>query len=64
MMTPNITNILLESFNKGLLTAAAFIPNLLAGIIILLIGIIIASIVKRIVIEVLNALKVDSYLIR
>ena len=63
-MAPDITNTLLTSLNKGLLGAAAFLPNFLAGIVILLIGVIIASIVKRIVVEVFNALKVESYLKR
>lgn len=61
-MAPNIANTLLASINKGLLTAAAFLPNIIAGIVILLIGIIIASVIKRVVIEVLNVLKVEVYL--
>lgn len=63
-MESNITNTFLASFNKGIYGAAAFFPNFLIGIIILLIGVIIASVVKRIIIEVLNALKVESYLKR
>jgi hypothetical protein len=61
-MAPDITNTLLASLNKGLLTTAAFLPNFIAGIIILIVGIIIASIIKRIVLEVFNALKVETYL--
>lgn len=61
-MAPNIANTLLASINKGLLTAAAFLPNIIAGVVILLIGIIIASVIKRVVIEVLNVLKVEVYL--
>ncbi len=63
-MVPNVANTLLDSLNRGLLTAAAFIPNLLSGIVILLIGIVIGAIVKRIIIEVLHALKVELYLKR
>jgi len=61
-MTSNIGNSIIESLNKGLLGAASFLPNFIAGIVILLIGIILSSIVKRIVIEILNALKIETYL--
>jgi hypothetical protein len=63
-MGPNIANIFISSLNKGLFSAAAFLPNFIAGLVILLIGIILASIVKRIVLEVLSALKVETYLKR
>jgi len=63
-MGSNITNTFLNSLNKGIFNTAAFFPNFLIGIVTLLIGIIIASIVKRIIIEVLNALKVETYLRR
>lgn len=61
-MAPNIANSIISSLNRGLFSAAAFLPNFIAGIIILLIGVILASIVKRVVIEILNALKVETYL--
>lgn len=61
-MAPNIANSIMQSLNKGLFGAAAFLPNFIAGFVILLIGIILASIVKRIFIEILNALKVETYL--
>lgn len=63
-MGNNITETFLSSINRGIFNTAAFLPNFITGIIIILIGIILASIVKRIVIEVLNALKVESYLKR
>lgn len=63
-MTPNIGNSIIVSLNKGLSGAAAFLPNFIAGIIILLIGILLSSIVKRLVIEILNALKIETYLRR
>ncbi|HSW48197.1 MAG TPA: hypothetical protein VLG67_03900 [Candidatus Saccharimonadales bacterium] len=62
MVGSNITDTFLASLNKGLFNTAAFFPNFLIGIIILLIGIIIASIVKKIVIEIFNVLKVETYL--
>ncbi len=61
-MTPNVGDTILNSLNDALRAAGAFIPNLIAGIIILLIGIILASIVKRLVVELLNAVKLDEFL--
>lgn len=61
-MTGNIGNTLLGSLNTSLLAAAAFLPNIIAGIVILLIGIILASIVRRIVVEILHALRIEEYL--
>ncbi len=61
-MSPNIAETFLSSLNKGLFSAAAFLPNFFAGIIIILIGVILASLVKRLVTEILNALKVETYL--
>ncbi len=63
-MSPNIAETFISSLNRGLFSAAAFLPNFIIGIIIILIGIILASIVRRIVTEVLNALKVETYLKR
>jgi small-conductance mechanosensitive channel len=63
-METNITNTFLSSINRGIFNTAAFLPNFITGIIIILIGIILASIVKKIVTEVLNALKVETYLRR
>lgn len=63
-MDSNITNTFLASLSKGIYSTAAFFPNFLIGIILLLIGIIIASVVKRLVIELLNVLKVEVYLRR
>ncbi len=61
-MTPNITDTIFVSLNKGLAGTAGFLPNFIGGIIILLIGIILASIVKKIFIEILNTLKIETYL--
>lgn len=59
---PNVANTLLQSLNQGLFTAAAFVPNLISGIVILLIGILLASLVRRFIIELLGALKIEHYL--
>lgn len=63
-MGTDIAQTFLTSINRGIINTAAFLPNFITGIIIILIGIILASIVKRIVTEVLNALKVETYLKR
>lgn len=61
---PNVADTLLDSLNRGLVTAASFIPNLISGIIILLIGIVIAAVVKGVLLGIFNALKVNAYLKR
>lgn len=58
----NITETIISSLNQGLYSVIAFLPSFFAGLIILLIGIILASIVKRLVVGLLNALKVETYL--
>ena len=63
-MTGNIGNTLLTFLNRAFLAAALFIPNLIAGIVILLIGIVLGSIVKRIVIQIFRTLNVETYLRR
>lgn len=61
---PNVADTLLDSLNRGLITTAAFVPNLISGILILLIGIVLAAIVKGVLLGVFNALKVNAYLKR
>lgn len=61
-MNGNVGSSLLEFLNRSFLAVAAFIPNLLAGIVILLIGIILGSIVKRVVQGLFKALNVETYL--
>ena len=61
-MMPNVLTTLLDSLNQGLYAAVSFLPNLIVGIIILLIGIIIASFVKQLVIKILHAIHVETYL--
>lgn len=63
-MQPNVLTTLLESLNQGLYAAVAFLPNLIVGILILLIGIILASFIKTLVIKLLNSIHVDTYLER
>lgn len=61
-MVPNVLNTLLDSLNQGLATTVAFLPNILVGIIILLIGIVIASFIKQLVIKIFQSVHLDSYL--
>lgn len=58
----NISDTLLASINNAVLAISLFVPKFLAGLVVLLIGIIIASILKRVVVEVLRTLKVEAFL--
>ncbi len=61
-MPTNYSETLIASLNNALLGITLFIPKFLAGLVILLIGIVIASILKRVVVEVFRALKVEAFL--
>lgn len=63
-MRGNVGDTLVGSIREGFYAAATFLPNFIAGLIILLIGIIVCSIVKRIVLSIFDALKLESYLHR
>ena len=55
---------LLASINSGIQGVVVFIPKFIAGLIILLIGIIIASLLKQIILSFFKTLKVESTLKR
>lgn len=61
-MTPNVLNTLLDSLNEGLYAVVSFLPNLIVGFLILLIGVLIASFVKQLIIKLLISLHIDNYL--
>ncbi|MBI4080708.1 MAG: hypothetical protein HY430_02960 [Candidatus Levybacteria bacterium] len=63
-MTSNVGETLISSINRGFLAAATFIPNLIAGVVLLLIGFIVASFVKRLVLGIAKALNVEGFLHR
>ena len=63
-MVPNVITTLLVSLNQGLFAAVAFLPNLIVGILILLIGVIIGSFVKQLIIKILEGVKIDKYIER
>ena len=58
----NIGTTLVSSVNAGLILVVAFIPKFLLGLVILLIGIIVASILRQVVFELSKALKLETYL--
>ncbi len=61
-MLEETRNALVNSLNVNLQAVVTSVPRFIAGLLILLIGIVIASIVKQIIISVTKSLKVDSYL--
>ena len=58
----NIGETLVASINAGLVAIAAFVPKFVLGLIILLVGIIVASILKQVVLELFKALRIESFL--
>jgi hypothetical protein len=61
-MTQDIGQALLASLNAGLGVIVGIVPRILYGAIVLLIGIIIASILKQIVLGIFKALRIESLL--
>lgn len=59
---PDIGSTLTASFNSAFYASVNFIPKFVAGAIILLIGIIIASVLKQVVLSVFKALQVELFL--
>lgn len=60
----SISDVMLVSLNNGLGAIVNFVPKFIAGLIILLIGFIVASLVKRLILEIFRILKVQSLLQR
>ena len=52
----------LMSLNNGLVGIINFVPKFIAGLIILLIGLVIAAIIKRLVIEIFHVLRLENVL--
>lgn len=63
-MRGNVGDSLVGSIRESFYAAASFLPNFIAGLIILLLGIIVGSIVKRLVISLFDSLRLESYLHR
>jgi hypothetical protein len=60
----NIGDIMLASLNNGLAVVVTFVPKFIAGLIILLIGLIVATLIKRLILEVFRVLKIEATLHR
>ena len=60
----SISQSVVMSLNNGILAVVNFVPKFIAGLIILLIGIVIASLVKRLVLEAFRILRVEVLLKR
>jgi hypothetical protein len=63
-MTQDIGQTLLDSLNNGVVVAGSFIPKIIAGAIVLLIGVIIASLLKQLILGLFKALKIENFLKR
>lgn len=61
-MKGNVGDSLIGSIRESFYSAATFLPNFLAGLIILLIGIVVGSIAKKLVLGLFDALKLEAYL--
>lgn len=61
-MSTEIGQTLITSINNGVAVVISFVPKFVVGAIILLLGIIIASLIKQIVIGLFKALKIESIL--
>ncbi len=61
-MYTDVGTTLVASLNNGLYAVAAFVPKFLAGTLILLVGIIVASILKQILVEIFKALNLEAIL--
>lgn len=55
---------LVNSLNENVQTIMTFVPRFIAGLLILLIGIIVGSIVKQVILSASKSLKIDGYLER
>lgn len=63
-MTGDVGQTLLTSLNNGISIIISFVPNFIAGTILLLVGVIVASVLKQLIAELLKALRVESFLRR
>lgn len=64
METGDVTGSLIASINAGLLGLVSFLQSFIAGLIVLIIGIIVAALIRQLVLEILKALRVETFLKR
>lgn len=62
MIVNDVGQALVAALNEGLLTLGAFVPKFVAGLIVLLVGLIVASVLRQVVLEVFKALKIEQLL--
>lgn len=62
MQAEEITSSLLSSINSGLGGLVTFLQSFIAGLLVLIIGIIVAALLRQVALEVLKALKVENFL--
>lgn len=62
MQAEEITTSLLSSINSGLGGLVTFLQSFIAGLLVLIIGIIVAALLRQVALEVLKALKVENFL--
>lgn len=61
-MTLDIGQTLFVSFNESVAVLVSYVPKILAGTIVLLIGVIAASFLKQVVLGIFKTLKIESFL--
>lgn len=64
IMLEEVRNTLVSSLNSNIQGIANFVPRFIAGFLILLIGLVIGSIVKQLILSASKSLRVDAYLKR
>lgn len=64
MRSENIGDVLSVTFNNTISTIVLFIPRFLSGLVVLLLGIIIGSFLKQVIVELFRILKVEAFLQR
>ncbi len=62
MQAEEITSSLLSSINSGLGGLVTFLQSFIAGLLVLVIGIIVAALLRQVALEVFKALKVENFL--
>ncbi|MBI2621675.1 MAG: hypothetical protein HYW63_03485 [Candidatus Levybacteria bacterium] len=63
-MLEETRNALISSLNTNIQAVVNFVPGLIAGLLILLIGIVIGSIAKQLILSAAKSLRIDTYLKR
>lgn len=64
MQAGDVTGSLIASVNTSLIGLVAFLQSFIAGLIVLIVGVIVAALLRQLVLEVLKALRVENVLKR